>query len=55
MHLAFGVVPVKVYADALVTSPIGAEGVVRFNHSLEVYHVLLANILDPKIVDTKGE
>ena len=55
MHLAFRVVPVKVYADVSVTSPIGAEGVVRFNHSLEVYRVLLADILDSKIIHHEGE
>ena len=49
MHLAFGVVPAKVYANVSVTSLINAEGVVRFNHSLEVYRMLLADIL-PKIV-----
>jgi len=55
MQLAFGVVPVKVSADVSVTSPISAEGVVRFNRRLEVHRMLLANILDTKIVHHKGE
>jgi len=33
IYLAFGVVPVKMYADVSVAGPIGAEGVIRFKHS----------------------
>ena len=55
MYLVLCIAPVKVYANVLVTSPIGGEGVVRFDHSLEVYCVLLADILDSKIIHHKGE
>ncbi len=55
MYFAFGIVPVKVYTNVSVASLIGGEGVVRFNYILEVYCMLLTDVLDPKVVHHKGE
>ncbi len=46
MYLAVCIVPVKVYANLSVASPIGAERVIRFNHHFEVHRMLFANVFD---------
>ena len=55
MYLVVGIVPVKVYADVSVPSPISAKRVISFDHCFEVHRMFFPYEFYSKIVYHEGE